>query len=711
MVYPLNRLYMNTSPVFNSLLALVVLLSMAPDLSARKSTSPSDSLTVVKQLSEITVSGILNTKLNLPVQTVTAHEIETRAMVTPADVLHHVPGLMMVRDGAWATSINLRGFSEAKLLFLNDGDRMQTATDIAGAFSAIDMSNLERIEIVKGAGSVLFGTGALGGVINFVSKRPVYTDSRTVKGRLGAGIQAVNNLIHSNAAVSVSDANWYLQLDGSLRNAGNYATPQGEMLNSQFSDAGFSLRGGMRYDDDQELLVNYQHYEAWNAGLPGGNAFPATASVRYLGFVRNQLSGEYVFNELSDVVTELRFKAYTQNISREVENIVNPKLAIFPGSMNTTSGLRTTADLYFNDYHTLTVGAEGWLREQMTSRVKISTDPDTIFTGEQPTPRATMLDAGLFGQYRWVVDPNRWNINTGLRVDFIRTENDTAFKEVYRYKLSQGKRTQLPYDKKVLFGDRRTLELAYAAHVDVEYTPSQPHRLVLSLANAYRAASMEERFKYIDQQGTLRVGNPDLRPEKGIFANLGYRFSSARFYLQTDFFTNYLFDMISEQPGSYTLTSGQVVQAWMSKNVDQALYYGAEMELKWLFARDFDAEVAVAWTQGEDRSTNLPLPMLPPLNGMLKVNYHLLKKLNTSLMLEWEYQTSDPAPATDRHQYALVNWQFDTAPKSLGWVDVTFTGGIRNLLNTEYKAWFTTLRGINRLEPGRNVYLKATVAF
>lgn len=711
MVYPLNCLYMNISPVFNYLLVALASLHTVTALATVGPRPASDSLTVVKQLSEITVSGILNTKLNLPVQTIPSREIETRAMVTPADVLHHVPGVMMTRDGAWATSVNLRGFSEAKLLFLNDGDRMQTASDIAGVLSVVDLSNLERIEIVKGAGSVLFGTGALGGVVNFVSKRPAYAGSRTVSGRLGAGIQAVNNLVQTNAAVSMADTNWYLQFDGSLRSAGNYTTSQGEMPNSQFNDAGFSVRGGMRYNDDQELLVNYQHYEAWNAGLPGGSVFPAAASVRYLGFVRNQLSGEYVFNDLSEIVTQLRFKAYTQNISREVENIVNPTMAIFPGSMNTTSGIRATADLYFNDYHTLTVGTEGWLREQSTSRVKISTATDTIFTGEQPTPRATMFDAGVFGQYRWVVDPNRWVVNTGMRIDFLQTENDTAFKEVYRYKLSLGERTPLAYDKKVLFYDRQTNELAYAAHVDVQYTPSRQHRLVLSLANAYRAASMEERFKYIDQKGLLEVGNPDLRPEKGIFANLGYQYSSPRFFLKADIFTNYLFDMISEEVRSYTTTDGQVVQALVNKNVDQAFYYGAELELKWLFVRGFDAEAAVAFTRGEDRSTGLPMPLLPPLNGMLKVNYHLLKKLNTSLMLEWEYQTIEPAPTAERHQYAIVNWMFDTAPRQLGLVRIYFTGGVRNLFNTGYKAWYTSYRGINRLEPGRNIYLQATASF
>ncbi len=702
---------MNTSAAIRPLLVSLVLGITLSSNASQRNRQLLDSLTLVKQLSEITVSGILNTKLNLPVQTVTAGEIEARALVSAGDVLHQLPGVVLTRDGTWATSINLRGMPESKLLFLVDGDRIQTATDIAGALSVVDLSSVERIELVKGAGSVLFGTGALGGVVNYVMKRPSYSKDRKITGRVGTGLQSVNTLWHSNAAVSVAENNWYLQLDGSYRTAQNYKTPEGVMPNSQFNDAGFGLRGGMQYGDDQELLVSYQHYEAWNAGLPGGSAFPATAEVRYLGFARNQLSGEYIFTDLSDVLRDLRFKAYTQNVSREVENIVNPKLAIFPGSMNVTSGLRSSADLYFNDYHTLTIGAEGWQRKQTTSRVRISTVNDTIFTGEQPTPYATMTDAGVFGQYRWVVDPNRWSINTGLRADYIRTMNDTAFKEVYSYKLSRGERTTLPHNAAVLFYDRTTHELAYAAHIDVEYQPARMHRLVLSLANAYRAASMEERFKYIDQQGILRVGNPNLKPEQGLFANLGYTLASPRFFLKTDVFTNYLFDMIAEEQGRYTTIGGQSVPAWVNKNIEEALYYGAELEMKWLFAHGFDLETNVSYVYGVNRTTGVTMPWLPPLNGMVTLKYHWLKRLTTSLMLEWEYQTDEPLPPVERHSYAVLNWLFDTAPRAIGKLDVRFAGGVRNILDTSYTAWFTTLRGINRLEPGRNFYVKTTVSW
>lgn len=705
---------MNASIRFSAVFFLLV-FAVAVRLSAYPATQLSgqpDSLTLLKQLNEVTVSGILNTKLNLPFRTVSLRDIETRVPVSPADALHHVPGILLTRDGSWATSVNLRGFSESKLLFLNDGDRIHTATDIAGALSVVDLNSIERIEIVKGAGSVLFGTGAMGGVINFVTKRPSYTKLRAFNGSVSTGLQSVNSLWHSHAAVSLAEENWYLLLDGSLRTADSYNTPLGVLPNSQFNDAGVGLRGGMRYGDSREFLVSYQHYEARNVGLPGGSAFPASAQVRYLGFVRNQLSGEYIFSDLTDVFRELRIKAYTQNVTREVENIVTSKMAIFPGSRNTTSGVKATGDLYFNDYHTLTLGAEGWIRDQLTSRVKISTVADTIFTGEQPTPKARMTDAGIFGQYRWVADPNRWIINAGIRADYIRTENDTAYKEVFKYKLSGDERTPMSHDRTVLFYDRITQELAYAVHADVEYRPARQHRLVLSLANAYRAASMEERFKYIDQSGDLRVGNPDLKAEKGVFVNLGYSFSTPRFYLKADIFTNYLFDMIAEvKELNYRLPGGGNGVAWVNKNIDQALYYGGELELKWLFAHGFDAGASVAYVYGEDRSTGLAVALLPPLNGTVELNYHLARKLNTTLSMEWEYQTLPVAGNQIRHQYLIVNWLFDTVPVELGALNLTFAGGVRNILNTAYSAWFTTLRGVNRLEPGRNIFVKATASW
>ena len=144
--------------------------------------------------------------------------------------------------------------------------------------------------------------------------------------------------------------------------------------------------------------------------------YAASAVVSYHQFVRNQMNGEYIFKNISDVFKEFRIRAYTQNISRDVDNSVNATTKIYPSSKNTTSGIKTTAELYYNDYNKVTLGAEFWDRTSETSRIKVSLGSDTILVGEQPTPNARMYDAGVFALYKLVVDPKYFSMNFGLRV-------------------------------------------------------------------------------------------------------------------------------------------------------------------------------------------------------------------------------------------------------------------------------------------------------
>ncbi len=665
-----------------------------------------DSLTY-KQISEITVQGVLANKLNFPYQMVLGEEAVSHGFITPANALHHVPGVALSRDAIWATSVNIRGFSESKLLFLADGDRMQTASDVAGVLSTVDMGNLEKIEVIKGAGSVIYGTGAMGGVVNFVTKRPGYTEKFKTNGQFSTGFHSVNSLWENNLNVNLTNHDWYLTLDGSYRMAQNTTTPDGKLANSQFNDASWGLKGGMRNGDNQELQVNYNHFEAWDVGLPGGSVFTPGAIVRYLGFTRNQLNGEYVFKDLSHVLKVLSIKAYTQNIKREVENVANSTTAVFPGSYNVTSGLKATADLYFNDYETMTVGVEGWNRDQQTSRMKISTASDTIVIREQPTPRANMFDVGIFAQHKWVVDPKYWTINTGLRLDFIRTANDTAFREISRYKYVNGVRTEVPANKTVLFQEGTKNELAYSAHIDVAFKPAERHKLILSIANAYRVASIEERFKYIDQLGMPLVGNPDLKPEKGLFSNLSYAYTGKKLLFNTDIFASYLFDLITEKEGLY---SG--IPAWISTNVDQALYLGGEFDLKWLISHALEFETHASYVYAIDAKTKEHLPFIPALHGIVKLHYHFHDKIGAYAEMDWEFESEEEhGESHEAHRHAIFNAGFHTTPRKIGMINVQFTGGVHNIMNLAYEEHLSSLRGINRLEPGRNVFLKVKILF
>lgn len=700
---------------------LFFLLFLSVQLSAQTLIASMEDTIPMQEIREVSVYSskkpVEVALLSLPVVSIHKSELETPSFFTPADALQRKASISLTRDGIWATSVNIRGLSKEQILILADGERIQAATDISAALSAIDMNSLEQIEVIKGAGAVLYGTGAMGGVVNFITERPSYTDSFEVHGRAGTGFNTVNNLWTSHAKVQISENNWYLAATGSYRNANNTETPGGTLENSQFKDWSFGVRGGMTYGDSQELLVNYQNYGAANVGLSGGNAFRPDAKVRYRNVARNLLSGEYIIYEPVSSLNEIRIKAYTQNISRDVENYLeSDNLTILPSSTNATSGAKIITDWdLFSPHHHLIVGAEGWLRKAETKRYKIKErgERDYFVTGEQPIPDAKMIDFGAFAQYSWKIHPNKLTLDAGLRLDYIRIKNDSAFDPVFQYTEINGERENIDIQPKLLFAAGETDEFSYSAHLDFVYRPRQQHAFALSVSNAYRAASLEERFKYIDQGSVLRVGNPKLKPEQGGFSNFSYHFSGNKFKLKTDIFANYLFNLITEIPQLYTKPDGSVVNALVNNNIDNALFLGAELEVDYWITDNFHALANAGYTRGRDVENNEFLPQIPPLKGLVELNYHYRNAFTATLSTNWAARQSEVAngeKTTDG--YIILNAALRSGKINFRPVYLQFFVGMDNILNTAYYNHLRTTRvGYAQEEPGRNIYAKVQIGW
>ena len=652
-----------------------------------------------RQMKELNVYSLSPVQISLPIVSIDQEHIQSASYNTPADALSSLTGISIVRDGAWATSINVRGMNEQRLLFLHDGDRLQSATDVAGVLSTVDMNSLERIDVVKGASSVLYGAGAMGGVVNFISKRPDYSARLQSTAKIISGFQTVNKLWGNSANINFTDHNWYIALDGSYRTAGNTTTPTATIQNSQFNDASWSLKGGMKYDDNQEIKVNYSHFGAWDVGIPGGNAFPQAANVRYASIERNQLDGEYIFTNLTPLVKDLRFKAYTQNISRDVEMKPNDNLLVLPGSLNTTSGVKASSNLFFNEYNNVTVGVESWLRDSESARTKIMLGADTTFIGEIPTPKAAMLDLGAFVLYNKVLDPHYLNLNLGVRADYIKTDNDTSFNQVFKYTIANGEKVPVSFQKNTVFDASTHHDFAYAAHIDLNYTPAKRHIISLSLANAYRVASIEERFKYINLGTGVHYGNPALQAENGFFSNLSYNLTLNKLLFKVDFFANYIFDMIAEEE-----INGSDYQY---NNIDEALFAGAEMDLDWLIARNLKFHTNASYVYTRNVSEQTALPMIPPAHGNVSLNYRLNKLMNTAFSARWSADQNQLAAnevATKGH--IVFDFDMQSEAIKIQSISMYLFAGVDNILDTAYKNHLFNNRGLDFYEPGRNLFVK-----
>ena len=158
-------------------------------------------------------------------------EIEMSPSFTVSDLLKTESGISLLRDGIWGTEVSIRGLSRANVVTLIDGNRIETSTDISARLSMFDLNDVERIEVIKGAASSLYGSGATGGTINIISKSGHYTNKLSLRGSYSGGFNSVNNF-YSNAINLISSGNeWIAKLSGVYRKAQNTQTPSGELSN------------------------------------------------------------------------------------------------------------------------------------------------------------------------------------------------------------------------------------------------------------------------------------------------------------------------------------------------------------------------------------------------------------------------------------------------------------------------------------------------
>ena len=243
------------------------------------------------------------------------------------------------------------------------------------------------------------------------------------------------------------------------------------------------------------------------------------------------------------------------------------------------------------------------------------------------------------------------------------------------------------------------------------YDLSANQKLALSVANSYRAASIEERFKYIVLAGPKHVGNQNLRPEKGTFSNLNYTINNNRFRLKTDIFVNYLEDLITEISAPYTYLNENGVstteQAFVNTNVNNALFVGAELEAKWYIDNNLSVLANASYTRARDLDTQTFLPQIPPLHGFTAVNYLLENKFEASISALWALRQAEiAATETPTDGSVIFNFDIHSAKIVLNKSFLQLYAGVNNILNTAYFNHLSSTRGVIKLEPGRNIFVK-----
>jgi outer membrane receptor protein involved in Fe transport len=659
-------------------------------------------------------------------------EIQKRPAVSLSDILQNEPGISLIRDGIWGTEISIRGLNRENIITLIDGNRVVTSTDVAARLSMTDLNDIERVEVIKGASSSIYGSGATGGIVNIITKSPKYYDSFSLNGNVIAEYITVNNLSIVGGSIFSGGSIWSAKLSGSYRNAQNIQTPIGELKNSQFEDYTFSGALNISPVDNQKLKIDYQNFKANDVGIPGSLVFPDNADVRYPYEFRELISAGYDIQNISKTFYKLSAKYSHQLIERSVENIPhivqnipasgsNPTrrvsvLKITPSADHTNNNAQLQGNFWLFNSNNLIFGLDYWDRDYNGEREKyqlievLDSSGNVINTtnkviGEKPLPNSTYRSLGIFAQDEFKLFEDKLSTTIGLRYDIINITSEETATPVYE--IVNGTLNTQPANQTIIWDSTDTNNSSYSANLGFVYSIFSNLDLTLGLGSSFRSPSLEERFQYIDQGRFVRVGNPDLQPEKGFSSDFGIRYYSSNLKIISNIFYSYYNDLVSEVPGTF---EGR--NAFIKTNIGEARIYGFDFRIDYNFWNNYIFYTTISYVKGDDLTTDGNLPEIPAPNGNIGFKFSLFDYLNTDIFSSIFLAQNDAAEGEiTTPGYAVFNLLLNTGPIKLSTISFRIYSGMENIFDKAYRNHLSTTRGTITIEPGRNIFLKLAVEF
>lgn len=613
--------------------------------------------------------------------------IESRAVfkaqpVSVSDLGRYVPGVSRNADGAWGADINIRGLSRDSVVVLIDGARVETANNIAARLGLIDPLTVERIEILKGPVSSLYGSGSIGGVVNIITKGADFSSEPRPGG--GVSVQGKSNPegFGVSAWGSWTATNDFLYAAQTVRDFKSYEDGDGRtMQNSQFRDRQTTVKAGHRLTGSQTLKTQVQYYEGKDIGVPaGGEQLPAAGQwVTYPVTRRGLFDIAHIWNPPTGNWDESELKLYWHFNDRRavIDRFPAAVRELRAGADHDTFGGRWQNRIQL-DSHTLVAGADVWQRNYDGYRQRELLSGTVI--SDKPLPDCSFLSAGGFAEDRWIAS-DRLTLSGGARADWIRVRNEAVIQTF-----------PLP-----TWTANTEDDVSWNAHLGATYALNEALSAKGIVARGYRAANLEERFSYISLAGGgVLEGDPALDPEESLFTEWGLDWNGDRLRASASVFVNRLDNLIIVR------NTGGVDQRYA--NVREAEIAGVETEADWRLSEDWTLYGSLSWLNGRDTGAGDDLPDIAPLNGLFGVRGKSGAGLWGALETEFAARQNQTPSGTDE----AAGWQTVNARVgydfAAGKTKHTLYLGADNLLDESYNNYLSTSRSgsVILYEPGRS---------
>jgi hemoglobin/transferrin/lactoferrin receptor protein len=524
-----------------------------------------------------------------PVSVVGRVEARELAPNTVSDLFRSLPGVEVTGVGVNQGRPAIRGQRGQRILLLEDGLRLNNSRrqqDFGELPALVDVTGVERVEIVRGPASVLYGSDAIGGVVNIITRAP---EREGLHGLASFRYGSVEEQARGTVRAYGRFGRLSLQAGGTMRNADPYEAPAGSfgaitlddevvVHNTGVEDRSGDLRVGFDLTPQQHLFGKLVAYTAEETGF--GSVDPdayapdqPTIDITYPDQRWAKLTLGYRAEQIgSPIADRFELLAYGQDNERElVLSLVQgfgpqapPGAGIAIVNENTTDirtyGLRAEARKTALPGLTFTYGMDLVRDDAEGTDVSTSTltgfgPPQVDVTTRPQLPEASFLSLGAFLQGEMDVG-ERLTLIGGGRYQRVHAET---------------------YETEGLDGPlvSETDGTAVAA-VNALFEVTDGVALVASAGRAFRSPNLIERFfdGPTPEGSGYQVRNPDLQPETSFNVDLGVRVRRGPAGVEVFGFRNKIYDGIRVAPTGEEIGG---FPAYTNVNVDELVYRGIEV--------------------------------------------------------------------------------------------------------------------------------------
>ena len=635
------------------------------------------------------------------VTTLDSFDITRESAGSLGDALRNEPGIASRSFGPGSSRPIIRGFDGDRVLILEDGLRTGDLSSQSGDHGVtIDPNGAERIEIVRGPATLLYGSNAVGGLVNVITPHESYRESLFdgTRAQFGTNVGSANAEAGTTASLQYSQNNVLVWGGGSMRRTDDYNTPAGAVDNSASELT--NARAGLGWFGDRFFASSGFTLEDGRYGVPFADQFHMAHGVQAPGAGPRETE-----IDLASRRRVGRFDMGLRNLANTVIEGVRVALNVIDWNhdeLEVEDGIENIGTRFTNRTYIMRADVDQRQTDRLSGRFGAWTQfRDFEAVGvEALAPRTDQTSFAAFAYEE--IDFRRTRLQFGGRVE----QND--YRTAGRVGVPDAPADDHGHAHGLEVPDARDRQfLGASASVGLHTDVGAASAVVANLTHSHRAPALEELYNFGPHVGNLafEVGNPNLDGETTLGLDVSFRHQADRVRSNVN---AYVYSIDNFIFGDRTGEVEDNLPVWYFLQ-DDSRFVGFDARSSVRLGGDAWATLGIGYVDATLTTTGEPLPRIPPLRGTLSLDVPY-GGFTLSPQLEFAGRQANVfRDETETNGYSIVNLRASYVwPRQHTAHILSFTG--YNLTNELYRNHTSFIKDLAP-EMGRGVRVNYSVRF